>query len=130
MKHYVVLGQLLRFYLDRRIKLVKVYRAICFNSSHYVAELIANNTEKRKQFKHYDVKKAFYKLMNNAPYGKTIENVTWRTDIRLLNEMVKARKLAEQPHCVDFRVFDGHVAPPNKQFDPLLQRSSGSKRRW
>ena len=37
-----------------------------------------------------------------------------RTDIRLVNDMEKARKLAEKPHCVDFRVFDGQVAPPEK----------------
>ena len=90
-------------------------RAIRFKSSPYVASYIVNNTEQRKQFKHDDVKKAFYKLMNNAPYGKTIENVARRTDIRLLNDMEKARSLAEKPHCVDFRVFDGQVAPPEEQ---------------
>ena len=99
------------------MRLVKVHRAICFNSSPYVAGYIANNTEKRKQYKHDDVKKAFYKLMNNAPYGKTIENVARRTDIRLLNDMEMARKLAEKLHCVDFRVFDGHVAPPEEQVE-------------
>ena len=66
-KHYVVLGQLLRFYLDRGIRLIKEHRAIRFKSSPYVASYIANNTAKRQQFKHDDVKKAFYKLMNNAP---------------------------------------------------------------
>ena len=71
-KHYVVLGQLFRFYLERGMRLVNVYRAIRFNSSPYVASYIANNTEKRKQFKHNDVKKAFHKLRNNAPYKKTI----------------------------------------------------------
>ena len=76
---------------------------------------IANNTEKRKQFKHDDVKKAFYKLMNNAPYGKTIEDVARRTDNRLLNGMEKARKLAEKPHCVNFRVFNGQVAQAEEQ---------------
>ena len=65
--NYVVLGQLLRFYLDLGMRLVKVHRAIRFKSSPYVASDIANNTEKRKQFKHDDAKKAFYKLMNNAP---------------------------------------------------------------
>ena len=58
-KHYVVLGQQLRFYLDRGMRLGKVYRAIRFNSSPYVAEYISNNTEKRKQLKHDDVKKTF-----------------------------------------------------------------------
>ena len=33
--------------------------------------------------------------MNNAPYKKTIKNVAWRTNIKLLNDMKKARKLAE-----------------------------------
>ena len=55
--------------------------------------------------------------MNNAPYGKTIENVARRTDIRLLNDMEKARRLAEKPHCVDFRVFDGQVVQPEKQVE-------------
>ena len=116
-KHYMVLGQLLRFYLDRGMRIVKVHRAIRFKSSPYVASYIANNTEKRQQFKHDDVKNAFYKLMNNAPYGKTIENVGRRTDIRLLNDMEKARRLAENPHCVDFCVFDGQVAPPEEQVE-------------
>ena len=36
-KHYVVLGQLLRFYLDRGMRLVKLHREIRFKSSPYVA---------------------------------------------------------------------------------------------
>ena len=55
--------------------------------------------------------------MNNAPYGKSIENVARKTDIRLLNNMKKARKLAEKLLCVDFRVFNGKVAPPEEQVE-------------
>ena len=95
-----------------------MHRAIRIKSSPYGASYIANNTAKRQQFKHDDVKKAYYKLMNNAPYGKKIENVARRTDIRLFNDMEKARRLAEKPHCVDFRVFDGQVAPPEEQVEP------------
>ena len=64
--------------------------------------------------------KAFYKLMNNALYGKTIEKVACRTDIRLLNDMEKAPKLAEMPHCVDFLVFDGQLAPPEEQVEAAV----------
>ena len=94
-----------------------MHRAIRFKSSTYFASYIANNTAKLQQYKHNDVKKAFYKLMNNAPYGKTIENVARHIDIRLLNDMEKARRLANKPHCVDFRVFDGQVTPSEKQID-------------
>ena len=99
------------------MRLVKVHRAIRFKSFPYVSSYIANNTDKRKQFKHDDIKQACYKLMNNVSYGKTIENIERRTDIRLLNDMEKAGKLAEKPHCVDFRVFGGHVAPPEEQVE-------------
>ena len=99
---------------------MKVNCAIRFNSTPYVAGYIANNTEKRKQFKHDKRKKAFYKLMNNAPHGKTIENVARRTEIKLLNDMEKARKLAEKPHCVDFRVFDGQLAPHEEQVEAAV----------
>ena len=61
--------------------------------------------------------KAFYKLMNTGPYGKTIEKVARRTDIRLLNDMKNARKLAKKPHCVGFRVFDGQLTPPEEQVE-------------
>ena len=44
--------------------------------------------------------------MNNSPYGNTIENAARRLDIRLLNDPEEARKLAEKPHFMDFRVFD------------------------
>ena len=93
-KHYVVLGQLLRFYIDRGMRLIKLHRAIRFKSSPYVASYIANNTTKRQQFKHDHVKKAVYKLINYAPYGKTIKNVARKTEICLLNNINKARRLS------------------------------------
>ena len=55
--------------------------------------------------------------MNNAPYEKTIENVARRTDIRLNNDMDKARRLAEKPHCVNFCVFDYYMEALEEQVD-------------
>ena len=75
--------------------LVNVHRAILFKSSHSVATYIANNIAKRQQFKHDNVKKVFYKLMNNALYGATIVNVARQTDICNFDDMEKARRLAE-----------------------------------
>jgi len=108
-RHYVVLGHLLKFYLERGLRLVKVHRGSKFTASPYFAPYIEHNSQKRKENKDDPTKKDFYKLMNNAPYGKTIENVARRSDIRLCNDMLKARRLAEKPHCIDWRVFDNQL---------------------
>ena len=52
-----------------------------------------------------ETQRSFFKLMNNAHYGKTIENVGKRTDIRLLNDETKAYRLTEKPHCIYFKIF-------------------------
>ena len=46
-KRYVVLGHMLRFYLDRGMKLIKVHRGIKFTANPYLAQYIDNNTNKR-----------------------------------------------------------------------------------
>ena len=51
------------------------------------------------------------------PYGKTFNNVARQTDIRLLNDMEKAQRLAEKQQCVDFRVLDGQVVPLEEQVE-------------
>ena len=103
--NYVVFGQILRLYLSRGLRLTKVHRGIKFTADPYMAGYIQHNTERRFANRDDETKKNFYKGMNLAPYGKTIENVAKRSDIRLLIDPDKMRKLAEQPHCIDLRVF-------------------------
>ena len=102
---YTVFGQNLQFYLSRGMKLTKVHRGVKFTALPYLAGYIKHNTEMRQANRDDETKKNFFKLMNNAPYGKTIENVAKRSDIRLIVDEQKAVKLAEKPHCIDFRMF-------------------------
>ena len=81
---YTVFGQNLQFYLSRGMKLRKVHRGIKFTGLPYLAGYIKHNTEMRQANRDDETKKNFYKLMYNAPYGKTFENVAKHTDIRII----------------------------------------------
>lgn len=82
------------------MKLTKVHRGIKFTALAYMAGYIKHNTEMRFKNREDKTKNNYYKGMNLASFGKTIENVSKRSDIRLLIDADKMRKLAEQPHCI------------------------------
>ena len=95
---YVVHYENLKFYLKQGMKLKRVKRALEFEQECWMEPYIRMNTEFRKQAKN-DFEKNFYKLMNNSVFGKTMENLRNRVDIKIVrsNEKDKIRKLVASP---------------------------------
>ena len=66
------------------MKLVSVHIILKFKQSDWLKKYIDFNTDKRKNAVN-SFKKDFLKLINNCVYGKTIENVRKRINVRLAN---------------------------------------------
>ena len=96
-KNYVDHIRSLKQALNHGLVLKKVHRVIKFNQRAWLKEYIDMNTELRKNAKN-DFEKDFFKLMNNAVFGKTMENVRKHRDIELVNNDTRRNKLVSEPN--------------------------------
>ena len=75
----------------------KVHKVIRFNQKAYLKPYIDMNTKLRTKAKNY-FEKGFFKLMNNAAFGKTMENVRKHRDIRLVTTDKTGNCLVSEPN--------------------------------
>ena len=85
--HYVNL----KLYLRLGMKLKKIHRGVRFRQTTWLKAYISLNTEKRKQAKNA-FEKDFFKLMNNAIFGKTMENVRNHVNYELVHTEKRMKK--------------------------------------
>ena len=66
------------------------------------------NTELRKKAKN-EFEKDFFKLMNNAVFGKTMENVRKHRDIKLVTTDKRRNQLVSEPNYHRTKWFSEHL---------------------
>ena len=81
-KEYVVHFKLLKFYLKMGLRITKIHSVIKFKQTCIFKKYIDDNSA-RRQAATDDFTKDLYKLLNNALYGKTMENIRSRKNFKL-----------------------------------------------
>ena len=107
-KNYAVHIRSLKQGLNHELILEKVHRVIQFNQEAWLKSYIDMNTELRKKAKN-DFEKDFFKLMNNAVFGKTMENVTKHRDIKLVKTGRRTNQLVSEPNYHPIKRFSKNL---------------------
>ena len=81
-----------------------MHRVIHFNQKAWLKPYIDMNTEFRKEAKE-DFEKDFFKLMNNADFGKTVENLRKHRDIKLVATDKRRNQLASETNYHTIKYF-------------------------
>ena len=106
--NYVVHYKTLMLYLSLGMKLKKIHRGIKFIECDFLKPYIDKNTNLRTQAKN-NFEKDFFKLMNNSVFGKTMENIRNRVNVKLVNAGEQFKKLAAKPNYNGRKIFNENL---------------------
>ena len=94
--------------LKAGLKLKKIHRGIKFIESAWLKPYIDKNTNLRTQAKN-NFEKDFFKLMNNSVFGKTMENIRNRVNVKLVNTEERLKKLSAKPNYKSCKIFNENL---------------------
>ena len=107
-ENYVVHIRALKHAIDHGLILKKVYRVIQFNQKAWLKPYIDTNTKLRTEAKN-DFEKDYFKLMNNAIFGKIMEHVRKHRDIELVTTDKRRNQLVSEPNDHTTKYFSENL---------------------
>ena len=96
---YVVHSRNLKLYVQLGLVITEVNHGLTFKQSPWLKTYIDFNTHQRSLAGN-DFLKTFFKLMNDAVYGKTQENLRNRVQVELVTDAYTLRKRVAKPRQV------------------------------
>ena len=110
---YVLHYRNLQLFMSLGLKLTKIHRALEFDQSPWLKPYIDFNTKKIAKAKN-SFEKDFFKLMNNSVFGKTMENLRKRQDIKLITDEEQLLKWTSRPSFISCKIFNEDLVAVHK----------------
>ena len=107
-ENFVVHISALKHAINHGLILKKVYRVIQFNQKAWLKPYTDMNTKLRTEAKN-DFEKDFFKLMNNAIFGKIMEHVRKHRDIELVTTDKRRIQLVSEPNNHTIKYFSENL---------------------
>ena len=118
MVSYVLHYRTLHLCMSLGMVIKKVHKVLKFKQSDWLKGFVFFNTEKRINAAN-KFEKRFFKLMINSVYGKTMENVRKRVNVKLINNKNDYLKAVSRPSFVSQKILDKNLVAVHK-IKPVL----------
>jgi hypothetical protein len=107
-KDYICHIKNLQYYIKLGLIVTKIKEVLEFDQEAFLKSYIDFNTQKRTASKN-DFEKDLYKLMNNAVFGKTMENVRNHVDISIITEESQFLKQVCKPQYENHKIYSENM---------------------
>ena len=107
--HYVLHYKLLKLYVNLGLVVRKMHGVLQFTQNNWLTPYITLNSEKRQAASN-KFEESFYKLMNNAVYGKNCESKRRRIKIELTRDARRTLTIVSKFEFEKFKVFGENMA--------------------
>ena len=122
-KEYVLHIRNLQLYISLGMRCSKIHRILEFTQSRWLAPYIEKNTQLRARATS-GFEKDLFNSPNNSVFGKTMENVRQRHDIRLVTDPVQGLKLASRPTFQSFKIVNENLTVVKLMKSRILMNKS------
>ena len=118
-KNYVAHYRNLKYYIIQGLISKKLHKMLEFKQSAWMKPYIDFNTQKRKEANN-EADKNLFKLLNNAVYGKTMENMRKRIKIRITKTQKDFLKYVSRPTYISHNIFGKRLVAINAKKEQLI----------
>ena len=118
-KNYLTHYRMLKFYVRHEMVLDNVHEIISFRQNIWLENYTLFNTQKRN-LESNDSEKYFYKILNNAFHGKTMENVRNRLKVEFHKKNDIEKIIKQQPKItfnrihISYTIYDSYTFKQNE----------------